>query len=96
MSLKQTATAILAKTTKSWKEEKQAYRMINATIKALGPTIAEQLASTGKAELPGIGTLRLHALPERPARHPLSGVKIKVPAKRGIEFVADKKLKAAV
>lgn len=96
MSLKQTATAILAKTTKSWKQEKEASRLITATLKQLGPVIAEELAKTGKAELPGIGVLRLHALPERPARHPLSGEKIKVPAKRGIEFVADKKLKAAV
>lgn len=96
MSLKQTASTILAKTAKSWKEEKQAQRLINATLKALGPVIAEQLATTGKAELPGIGMLRLHALPERPARHPISGTKIKVPAKNGIEFVAAKQLKAAL
>jgi len=96
MSLKQTASTILAKTAKSWKEEKQAQRLINATLKALGPTIAEQLATTGKAELPGIGMLRLQALPEKPARHPLTGNKIKVPAKHAIQFVADRKLKAAV
>jgi nucleoid DNA-binding protein len=96
MTLKHTAQAILAKTAKSWKEEKEASRLITATLKNLGSVIAEDLAKTGKAELPGIGMLRLHALPERPARHPITGDKIKVPGKRGIEFVADRKLKAAV
>jgi nucleoid DNA-binding protein len=92
MSLKQTAQAIVARTAKNWLEDKQA----TATLKALGPVLAEQLATTGKADIPGVGTLRVHALPEKPARHPLSGDKIKVPAKKAIEFVADKKLKAAV
>lgn len=92
MSLKQTAQAIVARTAKHWLEEKQAA----AALKALGPVLAEQLASKGKADIPGVGTLRVHALPEKPARHPLSGEKIKVPGKKGIEFVADRKLKAAL
>lgn len=92
MSLKQTAQAIVARTAKSWLEEKQAA----AALKALGPVLAEQLATKGKADIPGVGMLRLQALPEKPSRHPLTGDKIKVPAKHAIQFVADRRLKAAV
>ena len=96
MSMKQTAITILAKTSASWQDEKQAFRLINAALKAQGAAIAEQLATSGKATLPGIGTLRIHALPEQPNRHPISGAKIKVPARKGIEFVADRKLKESL
>lgn len=92
MTMKLTASAIVAKTAKEWMTNQQA----TAALKALGPVIAEQLATSGKATLPGIGTLRIHALPEQPSRHPLSGAKIKVPARKGIEFVADRKLKEAL
>ncbi len=92
MSLKLTAQAIVAKTAKNWMEEKQA----TAALKALGSVLAGQLAATGKASLPGVGTLRIHALPEKPDRHPITGTKIKVPARKAIEFIADRKLKEAL
>lgn len=66
------------------------------TVAHLTNNIIFELKGKGKFTWPGIGTLRIHALPEQPSRHPLSGAKIKVPARKGIEFVADRKLKEAL
>lgn len=55
---------------------------------------AASLEVTGKATIPGIGTLRIEQREPREGRNPRTGAKIKIAARKAVSFSASSGLKS--
>lgn len=64
-----------------------------AFLEGLLEMIREDLATTGRVELRGLGTFAVHQLPERNSTHPVTHQPVHIPARKGIRYRASKALK---
>jgi len=55
--------------------------------------VREDLVTTERCELRGLGTFAVYARPARKTTHPVTGEPVKIPARRGIRYRTSKQLK---
>jgi len=55
--------------------------------------VREDLVTTERCELRGLGTFAVYSRPARKTTHPVSGEPVKIPARRGIRYRTSKQLK---
>ncbi len=89
MNRKELVDAIAGKTGLSKKD-------VDGCLSAFMETVVEELKKGGTVNLVGFGTFRVSERAAREARNPLTGEKVKVPARRVPQFKAGKNLKGAL
>jgi len=65
----------------------------NAFVDAFVETVVEELKKGGSVNLVGFGSFKVNDRPERDARNPRTGEKIRIPARKVPVFKAGKGLK---
>lgn len=60
--------------------------MARRAVAALVEVLREEVTANGEARLAGLGTFRVVERPARTGRNPRTGVEIRIPAKRVIQF----------
>lgn len=63
-------------------------------LRSITAQLQTELENTGKATIPGIGTLRIEQREAREGRNPRTGAKIKIAARKAVSFSASSDLKS--
>lgn len=71
-------------------------KQARAAIESLLSTITAELKKGDSVSLPGLGTFKVSQRKARDGRNPRTGEKIKIKAKKVVQFVPGKSLKEAV
>lgn len=68
----------------------------NKVLKSLIRIVVEELKSSGKVQISGLGTFKVRQTKARTARNPKTGETIQVPASKKVSFKASSSLKRII
>ena len=58
--------------------------------------VAEDLVTSGRVELRGLGTFQVHLRPERKTTHPVTGKPVTIPPRQGVRYRSSAALRRAL